>query len=87
MLDVLLVIWIAQAFFLTRFTFTRWQFCHMKCLLVGTSFVSGAGNSVLCGFSPVEVGDNSKAMTPLAQGGSEAGYKHILAQPDEHFPS
>ena len=59
----------------------------MKCLLVGTSFVSGVDNSGLCGFSLIEVGDDSKAITPLAQGGSEAAHKSILAQPDEHFPS
>lgn len=59
----------------------------MKCLLVGTSFVSGVDNSSLCGFSLIEVGDGSKAITLLAQGGSEAGYRLILAHSDEHFPS
>lgn len=87
MLYVVLVIWIAQAFLLAWLTFTCWQFCHMKCLLGGTSFVSGADNSGLCGFSLMEVEDGSKTITPLAQGGSEAGYKPILAQSDEHFPS
>jgi len=78
---------VAQVFFLTQFTFSRRQFRHVKRLLVGTSFVSGADNSGLRGFSLIEVGDDSKAITPLAQGGSEAGCKPILAQPDEHFPS
>lgn len=87
MLHSLLAIWIVQAFFSTRLTFTRWQFCHIKHLLVAASFVSGADNSGLCGFSLIEVGGGSKAVAPLAQGSSEAGYKPILARPDKHFPS
>lgn len=53
----------------------------------GPSFASEADNFGLCGFSLILVGDDSKAITPLVQGGSEAGYKPILAPPDEYFPS
>lgn len=87
MLHALLAAWIVQAFFSTWLTLTHWQFCRIKFLLVGTSFVSGADNAGLCGFSLIEAGNGGKAITPLAPGGSEAGYKPILAQPDKHFPS
>lgn len=41
---------------------------------------------LVCVFSLIEVGDGSKGIAPLAQGGSERGCKNFLAHSDEHFP-